>query len=422
MTDRRLFVPEPEFAKVLGVTKREGNTLSPTLRAAWDHGDLRTLTKASPLRADGAHITVLGHITRDELLRRLDDTEIANGLVNRFLIVSARRSQLLPEGGNLDDSELAALAGEIRPRLEAARKVGRIRRTPEAVERWAEIYAEIAESDGGGLVGAVTARAEAQTLRLQVLYALLAGERLIGVDHLEAAYAAWRYCDASARYVFGEATGDPVADRIRTALIDAGPLGLDGTDLRDLFQKHESGKRLQAAVGLLQGRGLVAVEQQETGGRPRNIYRSTECDQSDESDQRGNTRSGFGRLERLGRTPEKPPELDPVARHGTAGKVVDLIGPHTEADPAALLFDFLAAFGNAVGAGPHAFADAAEHPGRLFVLTVGETARARKGSARANVARLMRHVDPGWAKTRVVSGLSSGEGLIAAVSDTKEPS
>ena len=336
MTDRRLLAYEPEFSKVLGVAKREGNTLSPTMRAAWDHGDLRTLTKASPMRVDGAHISILAHITRTELLRRLDDTEVANGLANRFLVVSARRSKLLPSGGNLDDRELVELAGLIRPKLETVRKVGRVRRTIDAEKRWADIYYEIAESDGGDLAAAVTARAEAQTLRLSVIYALLDEALLIDVEHLEAAYAAWQYCDASARYVFGEAAGDPVADRIRTALIAAGSLGLDGTALRDLFNKHETGKRIQAAVELLAGRGLVEVEQEPTGGRARNIYRSTECDLSAESDRRGD----LGRLGSFGRSPEAPPDLDPVARHGIAGKVLDTIEPHTEADPAALLFDF----------------------------------------------------------------------------------
>lgn len=102
--------------------------------------------------------------------------------------------------------------------------------------------------------------------------------------------------------------------------------------------------------------------------------------------------------------------------------MLDVLEPHTEADPAAMLFDFLAAYGNAVGASPHASVGSAQHPGRLFVLTVGETARARKGTARSEIAGLMRHVDARWAKERVVSGLSSGEGLIAAVAPPKETS
>ena len=64
--DKRLFVIESEFANVLKVMAREGNTLSPVLRRAWDTGDLRTLTKNSPARATGAHISIIGHITRQE--------------------------------------------------------------------------------------------------------------------------------------------------------------------------------------------------------------------------------------------------------------------------------------------------------------------------------------------------------------------
>jgi hypothetical protein len=77
--DRRLLIVQSEYASVLRVMAREGNTLSPLLRAAWDSGNLRTLTKNSPLRSTGAHICVIGHITRPELLRYLSDTEGHNG-------------------------------------------------------------------------------------------------------------------------------------------------------------------------------------------------------------------------------------------------------------------------------------------------------------------------------------------------------
>ncbi len=48
---------------------------------------------------------------------------------------------------------------------------------------------------------------------------------------------------------------------------------------------------------------------------------------------------------------------------------------------------------------------------------VGETAKGRKGVSWGPVRELMQEVDPGWAENRVVSGLSSGEGLIYAVRD-----
>src|SRR5262249_52333926 len=49
--DKRLLVLESEFAGPLRVMRRESNTLSSTLRQAWDTGDLRTLVKHNPARA-----------------------------------------------------------------------------------------------------------------------------------------------------------------------------------------------------------------------------------------------------------------------------------------------------------------------------------------------------------------------------------
>ena len=91
--DKRLLVVEPEFAQVMKVLAREGNTLSPVVRNAWDGKRLQTLVRNSPLRASGAHVAIVAHITKDELLRYLNATELANGFFNRFLLVAVRRSQ-----------------------------------------------------------------------------------------------------------------------------------------------------------------------------------------------------------------------------------------------------------------------------------------------------------------------------------------
>ena len=75
VTDKRLLVVESEFASVLRVAQRQGNTLSATIREAWDSGNLRTLTKNDPMTATGAHICIVGHITADELRAELTATD-----------------------------------------------------------------------------------------------------------------------------------------------------------------------------------------------------------------------------------------------------------------------------------------------------------------------------------------------------------
>jgi hypothetical protein len=62
--DKRLVIIEDEFASTLRVMARQGSTLSPLIRRAWDSGDLSSLTKNSPARATGAHISIIGHVTR----------------------------------------------------------------------------------------------------------------------------------------------------------------------------------------------------------------------------------------------------------------------------------------------------------------------------------------------------------------------
>lgn len=97
--DKRLLVMESEFVSVLKSATREGNILSPTIRQAWDTGNLSTLTKNNPVKATGAHIGIVGHITEMELRRYLSETEVFNGFGNRFIWICVKRSKVLPEGG-----------------------------------------------------------------------------------------------------------------------------------------------------------------------------------------------------------------------------------------------------------------------------------------------------------------------------------
>lgn len=274
VSDKRLLVVEEEFSRVLAVGKREGSTLAAVLRLAWDGSPLSVLTK-NATKATGAHISVIGHITVEELRKGLTEVDKANGLANRFLFVCARRPHLLASGGNLDDAEVYELARRTRRALEAGRSVGVLRRSPDAEALWAEMYAEMAEDEPGGLLGALVARPEPQTLRLSVAYAALDGSRTIEVAHLEAAYALWRYCRESARYVFGDAEGDEVADKLAMALARAGPDGLDFAAQSEVFGRNVSAKRLAMARDLLESRGKAVTSTEETGGRPRSVTRCT---------------------------------------------------------------------------------------------------------------------------------------------------
>ncbi|MEJ7872795.1 MAG: DUF3987 domain-containing protein, partial [Rubrobacteraceae bacterium] len=265
--DKRLLAVEGELASVLKVMAREGNTLSPTIRQAWDDSRLRTLTKNSPLKATGAHISIIGHITKAELLRHLPDTEAGNGFANRFMWLMVRRSKELPFGGDVPQDELKALSKRLDSAIRFGRKPRPIRWGESAREAWVEVYGPLSAGKAG-LFGAVVGRAEAQTLRLATLYAVMDESETIEYEHLAAALALWSYAEESARYIFGDATGDPVADDIAEALRAAGDEGLSRTEIRDLFGRHKGADRINQALGLLQKLGRIHKEDVPTGGRP----------------------------------------------------------------------------------------------------------------------------------------------------------
>ena len=217
VSDKRLLVFEPEFSRVLRVCARPTNTLSALIRQSWDTGNLRTLTKTNPAVATGAHVSIIAHITGDELRRELSETDMANGFANRFLFVCAKRSKLLPDGGHPDPKLMAELAVRLRAAIDHALRQSEIKRDAEGQAVWRAAYAKLS---GGrpGLLGAITSRAEAQVVRLSLLFALLDCSATIRAEHVTAALAVWRYCEASARFIFGDALGDPTADVILGAL------------------------------------------------------------------------------------------------------------------------------------------------------------------------------------------------------------
>jgi len=273
--DKRLLVEEPEFASVLVVARREGNTLSMALRNSWDNRPLETLTKNSPMRATDTHVTVVGHVTESELLRHLTEEKLGAGIGNRFLFVSVRRSKVLPHGGGRD-----AFSDELLQRLREALEFGKQRREIRlseeveedygysATELWEEVYPDLS-SGKPGLFGAVVARAEAYVRRLATVYAVLDLSEEVRVPHLLAAMAVWQYSEASAHRIFGDRTGDALADELLEALRDAGEVGMSRGEIYNLFGRNQRRNQIGAVLRNLesQGRARKYKDKHEGPGR-----------------------------------------------------------------------------------------------------------------------------------------------------------
>jgi hypothetical protein len=275
VSDKRQMIEETEFSQVLNVMQRDGNNLSRMVRDAWDcRPVLKTKVRHSPLMVTNPFISIMAHITPGELQRKLDELAYFNGFANRFLFVCVQRSKEVPDEHPLDPEALARLSQATREAVTAAQSVGRMERTAEAATMWRAIYSKLSAKPPG-LIGAATARAEAQVVRLSLIYALLDRAAEIGVEHLTAALALWRYCADSARHIF-----EPVVCEYDHAAVvlrnlkRAGAAGMFMREIHELFSRNLGADKLRSILESFEKRGMARCERRVvTGtGRPRETW------------------------------------------------------------------------------------------------------------------------------------------------------
>jgi hypothetical protein len=268
ITDKRILVIESEFVSMLRNASRNGNTLSATVRQAWDAGVMQVMTKLSPAKATDAHISIIAHITQSELQRELTSTDSQNGFANRFLWVCASRSQLLPDGGRVPPEDLQAIDERIRQVLDYWRGKGDLEmvRDEEARAHWNSIYENLSGDRPDGYAGMVS-RSEAQVTRLSCIYAALDCSSVVRLAHIRAGLAVWEYCEASARCLFDQRGTNPDETRIKVALefnID----GMSRTEINRLFSGNLNAAKIGQALESLTKSGCAEMRLSSTLGRP----------------------------------------------------------------------------------------------------------------------------------------------------------
>ncbi|HCD09090.1 MAG TPA: hypothetical protein DEQ01_01705, partial [Thermoanaerobacter sp.] len=272
--DKRLLVTESEFATILKRMQREGNILSPIIRQAWDGYKIQSLSKNNPAIVTEPHVSIIGHITVEELRNHLRNVELFNGFANRFIWQCVRRSKLLPEGPVVPD----AVYNEIIQKLVDVFKwvkenKGEIYRDDEATEFWKVVYPMLTEGKDG-TIGAITSRAEAQVLRLSLLYAILDKSKVIKRRHIESAIAIWQRSEQSVEFVFGDKTGDTIQDSIMEALKQK---PMTQTEIyRNVFNSNVQATKIKEALQKLSAKGKVTCIVEQTKTKPKKIWVTVE--------------------------------------------------------------------------------------------------------------------------------------------------
>jgi len=109
--------------------------------------------------------------------------------------------------------------------------------------------------------------------------------------------------------------------------------------------------------------------------------------------------------------PSATPTLRPAAFYGLLGRTARQLAAETEADEASVLLSLLVAWGNIVGPTYRMPLGSGSVGTNLYVAVLGRTGSRKSEGLNAGHA-FFSPVIPGWSPQHVLSGLSSGEGLI----------
>lgn len=271
-SDLRLLAFENEWGGVMAKMKREGNSLSQILRAAWEGGDLSTLTVNARV-APESHVGVLAHITPEEFRAKLSDADMAGGTYNRFLPLAVAWSQALPDSAGADPALTRNLATDLADRLHTGGQLGLLDFADNARPLWRDLYLEFNTDSHHPSVAAFVSRALPYCKRIAGIHAALDGTQAIDVAHLEPAAALVRYSIDSARALFVDTT---TPARLLAWITEAGDHGRTRKEIsKDFFGGNKPADQITTMLDQLIHTGRLHREHRKPAsgkGRPTEAY------------------------------------------------------------------------------------------------------------------------------------------------------
>lgn len=260
--DRRMLVNEDEFARLLEVTSRTGNTLVQVLLSGWDSATIGVRTKGSgKVRVSRPHIGVVGNVPDTDLRSALHG--FSSGFANRFMYLLVDSPHDLPFPRRLSPGDVKALTEPLHAGMRWANARSRVLPlADEARDTYEALYLDHRRSQRVGKNARVTglrAREVTNIVRIALIYAIIDQSETITSAHLEAAAAFVKYANDSVQIMFGS----QFSERATTVLaaLRAAPreTGMKRTEARALYANNWDAGQFEEVVKELTEAG-VAVE------------------------------------------------------------------------------------------------------------------------------------------------------------------
>jgi Protein of unknown function (DUF3987) len=283
--DKRFVMVEEELSRIFRLQGRGGSIITQILRQCYDSPELLAApSRKSKLKSTRPHISVIGHITPEELKSSMSKVEVYNGFANRIIWIASERTQDIPEPKRVDWCEdYPGIVRELRSLIAGffEKAVWEFQFSDEGRDSWISAYYEFNEAGRGkvGLMGALLARAKPNVLRMALIYAALDRSALIEPEHIAAARALWDYSVESSKWAFANNSGNRIADVILAELRRTGKSGIRKTDIaNNVLRKNTGGGEINAALDALRQNGQADFRTEKEGGkqgRPPEIWFAT---------------------------------------------------------------------------------------------------------------------------------------------------
>jgi hypothetical protein len=266
--ETQVLIEIAEFSTLVRRSKREGSTLSATMRNLFDGGPVERLVAngTTVQRVERTHAGVVADVTPEELMGMVDDIDARSGFLNRFVMVGVAGSHIdeLPAPDH-------ALAKEIGDELNDALTAARDGAHPMALESGAlDVYKAWrrrlrGRTATGSIYESLVARAEAHVLRLALTYALTETATRIEPRHLAAALAVWDLHERTVLSLWAQAPAEGHPRRAWNYLREQGPQ--TASQLKRMVWPSNKRDEADKAIAGLQRSGWVRSHKSGRGTR-----------------------------------------------------------------------------------------------------------------------------------------------------------
>ena len=277
--DKRVLYVEEEAGSIFLRTAQQP-VMEKFITTAFDSGTLMSVVKETTMKCETPHVSIIGHITPDELVDKVTRSHVTNGFLNRWLVCVIKSNAI---DDSLTPPDQISGLGDVITRLRDNLKrftdgPQRFRITGDADKIRRETVTWVRENIEPGAMEHMSVRFQTLTLKAAMVYAAADGTNVIDADHIRAARAVVAYSQRSIRAFYGGVFFDD-RDEFMTLWRDTGYADVSLTDITNMFSRNMNATKRDGMLKRLIRDGLIEINNVPSGkGRPSRVVTRTATD------------------------------------------------------------------------------------------------------------------------------------------------